>query len=270
MQDGITAVAKSAYHGLRQMGLRLRNLAPSLPVTRQGCPLLHLGSRYGGWTCVASETLQNATVVSCGLGEDASFDVAFAAHYGARVILVDPTPRAVQHFHGLVARLGEPPRQPYAKGGKQPLDAYDLEQIKPGQLQLCAKALWSQSGRLKFFAPPNPAHVSHSISNYQNNYATDTAHIMVDALTIDQLLAAFAIGALPLLKLDIEGAEIEVLADMLAKGIHPQQVLVEYDELSVPSQRSKLRIEETHAQLLSTGYRLVYRRHNNATYFRQR
>jgi hypothetical protein len=48
--------------------------------------------------------LSNAKVLTCGLGEDASFDVEFASKYNAEAIVVDPTPRAIQQFAEIVTR----------------------------------------------------------------------------------------------------------------------------------------------------------------------
>lgn len=64
-------------------------------------------------------------------------------------------------------------------------------------------------------------------------------------------------GMPALMKLDIEGAEVAVLCDMIAKAITPPQILVEYDELMAPSQRSKERIEQAHSALTSVGYKLI-------------
>jgi hypothetical protein len=114
----------------------------------------------------------------------------------------------------------------------------------------------------------DPAHVSHSIVNFQNNYSTDTSYINVPATTIDKVLSEFGIDDLQLLKLDIEGAEIEVIVDMLSKGICPHQVLVEYDELLVPSKLSRARVELAHGALEQHGYALVHREHTNFTYLR--
>jgi hypothetical protein len=46
-------------------------------------------------------------------------------------------------------------------------------------------ALWVENTKLKFFAPANPDHVSHSIVNYQNNYSRDTSNIEVAATTLE-------------------------------------------------------------------------------------
>ena len=60
-----------------------------------------------------------------------------------------------------------------------------------------------------------------------------------------------------MIKLDIEGAEIEVINDLIQKCIFPDQILVECDELSVPSKRSRDRIRECHKNLLDNRYVLI-------------
>jgi FkbM family methyltransferase len=259
---------RSGYRQIRWLSHRLRGFVPSFRVSRAEWPLKRLGSGYGGWTLVDTPQLAGSTIVSCGLGEDASFDVEFVSAFNAKAVIVDPTPRAVEHFKAIIERVGEKRSQPYAPDGEQPAQAYDLFDIRVGQLLLCEKALWNKTGSLRFFTPVDPAHVSHSIVNFQNNYSTDTSYINVPATTIDKVLSEFGIDDLQLLKLDIEGAEIEVIVDMLSKGICPHQVLVEYDELLVPSKLSRARVELAHGALEQHGYALVHREHTNFTYLR--
>ena len=236
---------------------------PALRVERHQLQLKRLGSSYGGWVFVHDESLNGARILSCGAGEDISFDIALAAIYNAKVLVVDPTPKAVAHVKAVLERLGN---QETPRGHVDGLP-YDLSGVRLDQLILCNKAVWNENTRLRFFSPPNPEHVSHSITNFQHNYAKDTHYIEVDAVTTDQLLSEHQTGTPVMIKLDIEGAEIEVLLDMLAKGIYPKQVLVEYDELSVPSRRSRNRVESAHLALLGSGYVLVHRDGFNFTYW---
>lgn len=232
--------------------------APTLPLSAAPRPLLRLGSDYGAWSYLDDPSLAGCTAICCGLGEDGSFDMAFASRHGARVVIVDPTPRAIAHFEGLLSRLGQPALRLHVEGGRQPTDSYDLSSIAPGQVTMVRKALWIRTERLRFFAPPDPTHVSHSILNYQNSYRNDTPAIEVDATTIDHVLQEAEIGVPALMKIDIEGAEIEVVPDLLARGVRPQQLLIEYDELSVPSAKSRRRIEGCDAALRAAGYLLVH------------
>jgi FkbM family methyltransferase len=218
--------------------------------------LVRLGSRYGGWTFEPSSDLQCSTILSCGLGEDASFDVDFASAFQAKVIIIDPTPRAITHFAEMQARIGQPAVAKYVKGGKQPTTAYDLRTVAANALTLEPSALWIENTRLKFYAPQNPDHVSHSITNLQGSQSAK--HIEVTAVTLETLIEKYDLATIPLLKLDIEGAEVKVIQRALEKCIFPRQLLVEYDEMNFPSDLSKKNAEDTDRALRQAGYMCRY------------
>ncbi len=73
--------------------------------------------RLGNWILVDDAELQGATIISAGLGEDASFDVEFAARYQAKIVIVDPTPSAIAHFDEIAKRIGLPADEPYQPPG---------------------------------------------------------------------------------------------------------------------------------------------------------
>jgi FkbM family methyltransferase len=213
--------------------------------------IVRLGTDYGGKDVLDDTSLYGATIISAGLGEDASFDIEFARKFGARVILIDPTPRALMHYEeiskcfGVSSSLGT---------GRC---SYDLSGVSLHQLVMVNAALWNEDGEVTFYLPVETDFVSHSIVNYQNNYRSDTPSITVTAKTIFQIAADLGIdlNSVPLIKLDIEGAEIEVIQHFLAAGLRPQQICVEFDELQVKSRRGAQRVEMTHRQLVAAGYR---------------
>jgi FkbM family methyltransferase len=261
----VRRLAKRLAAGLERKlsGLLIRSLAT---VERGSPPLRRLGTAYGGWHFLPVASLRGATIVSCGVGEDISFDVEIAASEQARVILVDPTPRASEHLAMVLRRLGRTPSEDPAPGGCQPPGSYDLSAITDGQLVPVAKALWNRPGQLRFYAPQDPSHVSFSLINWQNGYETAGEAITVEAITFPALLEQLD-GIQPaLVKLDIEGAEHEVLSDMLNHAILPPQLLVEFDELNAGKLRGALRFRRTHRQLLASGYRLVVREGPNFSY----
>ncbi|GIR19867.1 hypothetical protein CM15mP35_01280 [bacterium] len=54
---------------------------------------------------------------------------------------------------------------------------------------MITKALYSESNlEVKFFSPPNETHVSHSISNWQNNYKQSGKHLNVETISVNDLL----------------------------------------------------------------------------------
>jgi len=220
--------------------------------------MIRMGTSYGGWEFIDHPKLHGATIVSAGLGEDASFDVEFASRYGARVVIVDPTPRAIEHFARMQGRLGLGAEVPYTSDGGLDVASYDMSRLTADSLELVRKALWTSNTTVKFFQPPNAEHVSHSITNFQNGYVQDTAYIEVPAMTLQDLLEAHHVEQLELIKLDIEGAETEVLYGMMASAISPNQILVEFDELSIPSPASKEKFETCDAALRLNGYECIY------------
>ncbi len=225
----------------------------------KGFDITYLGSEYGGWNLVDQNNLRNCTIISAGLGEDASFDIEFATKYNAKVIIVDPTPRAIKHYYEIINSLGNSSGTKYVEGGKQPVNSYDLSNVSKDNLVLVKKALWNKSERLKFFSPSNPEHVSYSIINYQNKYKQNTSFIEVDSITIENLLSEMKlnINDIPLIKLDIEGAAIEFLIDCFNKGFRPSQILVEFDELHVFSKRGYKRVTKINQVLVNNNYQLL-------------
>lgn len=217
--------------------------------------LVRLGSEYGGWWLEETVDLKGSTMLSCGLGEDGSFDVEFAARYNADVVIVDPTPRAIAHFKALQSRLGKRSETPYAKGGLQPILSYDLSNIRTGQLAIVQKAIWINDEPVRFYTPENPDHVSHSIAVAAES---DRAFIEVEAVTY---AALFEKQKRPysVLKIDIEGAEIAVLKSILDTGANPpRQILVEFDVLQTPGNYSRNAVEEIDRRLRECGYRCLH------------
>ena len=220
--------------------------------------LFFLGSAYGGWSLINDPSLNNGLVVSAGVGEDISFDVEMISTFDSKVILIDPTPRAIAHFNKVEEKFGCASEVAYASGGLQPVNAYDLIKSNSKNLSLVPQALWNKTEELQFFEPIDDAHVSHSISNFQNQYDSEAAHIIVNADTLRNMLVKLDIQEnISLLKLDIEGAEHEALEAIINDGMLPRQILVEYDELRLISSKGRNRVKKTHNSLLENGYKLL-------------
>jgi hypothetical protein len=102
-------------------------------------------------------SLIDSTIISAGLGEDASFEIEFSNMFNSKVIMIDPTPRAILHFNGLIKRIGLINILPYDDiGGNQPLESYNLLDISSSKLKLIDKALWNKTSEtVKFYLPKN-------------------------------------------------------------------------------------------------------------------
>lgn len=230
---------------------RLRNIN-----TSQGRNNLKLGSDEHGWTFLDRDYLYGSTILSVGLGEDASFDIEFCNRFASKVIIVDPTPRSTRHFSEIAMHFGEERSADYMVGGKQLIQAYDLSKISNINLVYIASALWKTTEEVQFFAPENPEHTSYSITNLQG---TDDS-ITVQALTYRDLLLEVNEKAedIKLLKLDIEGAATEVISSILLSGFRPNQILVEFEELANLSVKNYRKLRNVSKLLINCDYVLVY------------
>ena len=60
------------------------------PFFQKNKSLIKIGTTYGGYDIV-NKNLKEPIVLSCGLGEDASFDIDMINKFDAKVFILDPT-----------------------------------------------------------------------------------------------------------------------------------------------------------------------------------
>ena len=114
---------------------------------------------------------------------------------------------------------------------------------------------------LPFYKQTNESHVSQSL--IPGMFGDD--HYIVDVDTIKNIMDRNGHDKIDLLKLDIEGAEINVLNQMLDDGICPRYILVEYD-LHIKNKDSCGTTDLLNSRLLGIGYRILCNVGYNVTY----
>ena len=108
---------------------------------------------------------------------------------------------------------------------------------------------------MKFYAPQDPKHVSHSILNCQKTLDFFEA----DCVTPATLVRDFGLQGIEILKLDIETAEYDVIEQMMREKIRPKILCVEYDEGNNPLDgKWRTRIRRSIFALKNYGYELCY------------
>ena len=216
---------------------------------------MRLGSDYGGKLLVNLPSLEGGVVISAGVGEDASFDIEFAARFNARVILIDPTPRAVDHYSAITKRFGKAREMPYFLGGNQNTACYDLTGVSQSNLTMTPAALASDDGEAEFFVPVNSANVSHSLDPSLHGIS-EILSITVKKMTLISVCKEADVNPaeIEILKLDIEGAELGVIESLFDYEVWPNQILVEFDELNYPTRNGNERVTRAHEILVSNGY----------------
>ena len=104
--------------------------------------LTKIGTIYGGYD-IYNQNLERPTILSCGLGEDASFDIDMINKFDAKVIILDPTPRSKVYFNKLKEKFGSSKETNYDESGNLNPSSYDLRKINSKNLIFIDKAIWS-------------------------------------------------------------------------------------------------------------------------------
>lgn len=161
------------------------------------CPVMRLGTDYGGWNFNPDLLNRDSVVYSAGIGEDASFDLALIQKFGMTIHGFDPTPKSIRW----VQSQNMPPQFILHPYGVSPTD-----------------------GELIFHAPENPSHVSLSVVERPK----PTERIVLPVRELVGIMNELGHDHIDLLKMDIEGSEYDVIADLLERKIPIKQLLVEY------------------------------------------
>ncbi len=194
--------------------------------------LVRLGSGYGGWWVPTSALEPGHVAFLAGAGEDITFDLELHDR-GLVVYVFDPTPRAI----ACVERDGP----------------------QSDRFTFVPRGWWSHDDVLRFYAPRNPNHVSHSIGNLQRS----TDYFEATVSSVATCASDMNVHRVDLIKMDIEGAEFAVLNSLLNEGPLPTTLCVEFDRPTAVLQLWKHK-QDLHA----AGYRLARIDHWNYTFVR--
>jgi FkbM family methyltransferase len=162
--------------------------------------LVRVGSRYGGWWVPRSVLTPGAIAYCAGAGEDVTFDLALLRH-GVRVTTFDPTPRSVTYVNSL--------------------------RIEDKRFRFVPVGWWNDDTEIDVYAPRDPAHVSYSALDLQGTGQS----ITVPVRRVATLARELGDTALDIIKMDIEGAEMVVIPDILSSGPLPRVLCVEFDKV---------------------------------------
>lgn len=217
--------------------------------------MIKLGTNYGGWFIPSINTLSSdSIIISVGVGEDISFDLHINHLYRSKIILIDPTNKAIKHFNEISNKneLTGNIQSDYLENIKN-LD------VDFSKFIYIPKGLWIENTKLKFYKQSNPLYVSQSF--IENMFSTE--YDIVDTITFNQLIELYG-SKIDLLKLDIEGAEVSVLNQMLDLEIYPKYLLVEFDlylkKKDKSNETNKLieRIKEKYNLLINDNFNITF------------
>jgi FkbM family methyltransferase len=205
---------------------------------------VRLGDVNASWVVPKEVLTKEACCYLVGAGENITFDFDLASKYKCNVHIFDPTPKAKDHYVNFcetIKKLGD--------------DDLDKEHQDLHNLNFHEFGVWKEDTTIRFYSPKNLDHVSHSIVNLQGT----EDFFLAKVFTIKTIMDSLNHKELILLKIDIEGAEYEVIRSFVGMGIYPRVFCVEFDEVFNPQDWQYMnRIKEIIDLLFDNGYSLFH------------
>lgn len=172
---------------------------------------------------------ENSIVYSIGIGEDISFDEALINKFNCTVYGFDPTPKSISFINNKSNLSDNFIMKPYG--------------------------LYNMDGTIDFLLPSNSSHVSCTIGNLRDYEPDAIEKVAVPVYTFDTIAVKNETKKIDVLKLDIEGAEYDVLDNILNSKIEVNQICIEFHHRfqGISKEQTKGAIK----LLRSKGYLLV-------------
>ena len=223
-----------------------------------------LGTNYGGWSIPKDARLDNNSIIySGGVGEDMSFDLKLEDKYNCKIFLIDPTERAIKHYEEVKEFYNT--KLYNFSGNIQPDYLYNIIDLHPNfdNYTYVNKGLYKEQTKLKFYKQSNPNYVSQSL--VENMFSNEYDEVEVDS--IKNIMKIYNHSKIDLLKLDIEGSEIDVLNQMLDDEIYPKYLCLEFDLLLKNKDPNHL-TQKLVSRLQENNYKILENKNLNITFER--
>ena len=144
------------------------------------------------------QSIDNQSVVySFGILTDVDFDEAISKRFGCRVHMYDPTPISIQ----------------FMKNQTNPL--FDFHPF----------GVWTENTTLTFYVPKHGGSAS-AIANAGN---MELEKFEAPCKTISDIMAENKHSHIDVLKMDIEGAALPIMQDLIKHDIYPRQIVAEFE-----------------------------------------
>ena len=157
---------------------------------------------FDDWEIATGELDANSIVYSLGVGDDINFDLAMIQQFGCHVYAFNPMPTSATYVTN-----------------KQPPPAFEFHQW----------AIAAQDGTLTLYPRvKKDGTLSEMMFTLAPEAASREHGVEVPAYSIASLMMKLGHKHVDVLKMDIEGAEYEVLEGLLDAQNKPRQLLVEF------------------------------------------
>jgi FkbM family methyltransferase len=156
------------------------------------------GNINASWTIIDESLTSDSVVYSFGVGTDISFDLEMINHYNTIIHAFDPTPKSIQWLKT-----------------QKISDKFVFHPF----------GIASKNGKIDLYLPQNEKHVSGSILPEMISASSKLSVEVFDLLSIMNMLNH---NYIDILKMDIEGAEYDVIQNIIDSKLKIKQILIEF------------------------------------------
>lgn len=189
------------------------------------CTKKWYGNEYGGFYVNPTVLNGESIVYSFGIGEDTSFDLDIINYHKSYLYAFDPTPKSI---------------------------AWVKNQIFPNNFHFEEIGIGKSSGQATLNLPKDKENISGSLYSHQFVDCSNTVQIQLE--TLQSITNRLQHSYIDVLKMDIEGAEYDIMDNILNTGIGIKQILLEIHERFFEDGKQKT--EMLLQKLRNNGYKL--------------
>ena len=190
---------------------------------------MKFGNRFAEWTFCPDSLNEDSVIYSFGVGSDISWDLQLMERFNLHIHAFDPSPGSV---------------------------AWIKQQDLPDGFHFYPYGLAASDGEISFAEPAEPGIHSLFATNSEANTGEGLKQHVLPVHRLGSILKNLGHSKIDILKMDIEGAEYEVIDDIIALQEPVSQVLVEFHH-RFPHIGTK-RTRQAIAKLNRAGYRIFH------------
>ena len=165
------------------------------------CSHLTFGNRFADWTFCPDSLHEHSVAYSFGVGEDISFDLELMEHFRLQIFAFDPSPRSIAWVQ--------------------------QQDLKEG-FHFYPYGLAGSDGNLSFSEPEGPGIHSLKLSRSLTEQEAGRSTMELPVHRLPTIMQKLGHERIDMVKMDIEGAEYEVIEDIIGSAVPITQLLIEF------------------------------------------
>ena len=211
--------------------IRFIKFISTYPFRARGYNVESLGDENGSWNIIMDGLSCESVILAAGVGHNISFELDLVKKIGACIHVFDPSPTGVSTINKLVKEEG-------------------MEKVI-----FIPKAISGSSGYIYLEKPDTDTEGSWKATSLSDSEST----IKIESVSLSDYCHENAIRHIDLLKIDIEGAEYDVIDNILSEKLSIQQICLEFHcKAQIGIQQTYFDLFRYVFKLFLNGYRIVH------------